>query len=125
MKKLDKILEKNESKRADNFTEKVINVIRAIPAGRVISYGVVAYCAGNKRGARQVSRILHSCSEKYNLPWHRVLNFQGKISLKGDGFVLQKSLLLAEGILFIGNSVKDFSSKKVDYLDMKLILDMN
>ncbi len=66
----------------------------------VATYGGIARAAGNSRGARQVVRILHSCSEKLGLPWHRVVNSKGRISLSGDGGALQKALLSAEGISF-------------------------
>ncbi len=83
------------------FTQNVLEVIKAIPHGRVLSYGRVAVLAGNPRGARQVSRILHSMSRKHDLPWHRVVNAQGKISLPpGRGYELQKALLVSEGICF-------------------------
>ncbi len=82
------------------FSLKVIELISAIPAGKVASYGQIAFHAGNHRAARQVSRILHSCSKKYQLPWHRVINSQGKISLSNDGFEHQYQLLKQEGIEF-------------------------
>jgi methylated-DNA-protein-cysteine methyltransferase-like protein len=82
------------------FTLKVIEIIQSIPAGKVASYGQIAIYAGNHRGARQVSRTLHTCTKKYNLPWHRVINSQGKISLKNEGFELQYRLLTEEGIEF-------------------------
>jgi len=90
------------------FTQEVINIISAIPAGKVASYGQIALVAGNPRGARQVSRILHTCTKKYNLPWHRVINSQGKISLKDEGFELQYGLLLSEGVEFGLNNTIDF-----------------
>ena len=65
-----------------------------------MSYGEIAKRAGKPRGAREVSRILHSCSKKYKLPWHRVINSQGKISLTGEGGELQKEILKHEGIKF-------------------------
>ena len=46
-----------------------------------MTYGQVAAAAGSPRGARQVVRVLHSMSEKYGLPWHRIINVQGEISL--------------------------------------------
>ena len=67
------------------FSEHVIDIIKAIPPGKVASYGQIAMLAGNPRGARQVSRLLHSSSEKYSLPWHRVVSSTGKISLQGSG----------------------------------------
>ena len=79
------------------FTEKIINVLREIPEGRVASYGQIARLAGNPRSARQVARVLHSMSAKYQLPWHRVVNAKGEIVIKdGDR---QKELLLEEGVL--------------------------
>ena len=57
--------------------------------------------AGSPRGARQVVRTLHSSSEKENLPWFRVVNREGKISLgKGAGYELQKAMLEDEGVAF-------------------------
>ncbi|MBL4660233.1 MAG: MGMT family protein [Alcanivoracaceae bacterium] len=82
------------------FSLKVIALIKSIPAGKVASYGQIAFHAGNHRAARQVSRILHSCSKKYQLPWYRVINSQGKISLSNDGFEHQYQLLKQEGIEF-------------------------
>ena len=67
----------------------------------VTTYGIIAQGAGNRCGARQVARILHSSSTKYKLPWHRVINREGKISLPpSSGYELQRSLLEEEGIIF-------------------------
>lgn len=84
-----------------SFTDKVIEVIRNIPKGRVMTYGSIAAAVGSPRGARQVVRILHSCAEKEGLPWHRVVNRDGGISLRpGYGYELQMSLLEGEGVEF-------------------------
>jgi methylated-DNA-protein-cysteine methyltransferase related protein len=92
------------------FTAKVIKIIAAIPAGKVSTYGIIAAHANNKRGARQVARILHSSSFKYDLPWHRVVNRNGKISLKpGQGYEKQMKMLLNEGIFFDEYGRIDFS----------------
>ncbi len=57
--------------------------------------------AGNNRAARQVVRILHTYSKKEGLPWHRVVNREGRISLpKGQGYEEQKALLENEGVEF-------------------------
>ena len=83
------------------FTERVINLIKNIPVGKVLTYGQVAALAGNPRSARQVSRILHSMSRKHELPWHRVINIKGEISLpKYGGYDEQKARLQHEGIEF-------------------------
>lgn len=84
-----------------NFTAMVIDVIKSIPYGKVSTYGQIAMLAGNRFGARQVVWILNSLSEKEKLPWHRVINSQGKIALKrGAGYEVQKKLLLNEDIKF-------------------------
>lgn len=64
-----------------------------------MTYGQIAALAGNNRGARQVVRILHSMSEKHQLPWHRVVNAKGEVAIKDtEGAFVQKGLLLQEGI---------------------------
>src|SRR5690554_5268180 len=83
------------------FTERVINIVKDIPEGYVMTYGQVAEVAGSKRGARQVVRILHTMSDKYKLPWHRVINAQGEIVMKNEeANFIQKHNLQQEGIDF-------------------------
>ncbi|WP_211748915.1 MGMT family protein [Paenibacillus sp. Marseille-Q4541] len=81
------------------FTAQVIEIIKSIPEGKVMTYGQVAALAGSPRAARQVVRILHSMSEKHRLPWHRVVNKQGEIALSDEWHrSLQQSLLEEEGV---------------------------
>jgi methylated-DNA-protein-cysteine methyltransferase-like protein len=81
------------------FTRKAKEVIRAVPRGRVVTYGQVAALAGRERAARGVAWILHSSSDAAGLPWHRVINGRGGISLgRGRGFEEQKKRLAAEGV---------------------------
>lgn len=82
----------------DDFTRRAVGIIKAVPSGRVVSYGQVAAMAGDPRAARQVVRILTTLSEKENLPWHRVINSSGRISLPGEGGAQQRSRLEAEGV---------------------------
>ena len=83
------------------FTETVIHIIKHIPRGKVLTYGSIAALAGSPRGARQVTRILHSSSRKHNLPWHRVINSKGKISPRDPVFYEEQLILLeSEGIEF-------------------------
>ena len=83
------------------FTIKVKDLIKQIPRGKVATYGQIASLAGNYRSARQVVRILHSSGKKDKLPWHRVINKRGEISLlPGEGFEEQKELLQQEGVVF-------------------------
>ena len=93
-----------------SFYIRAIEIIKKIPEGKVATYGQVAKYAGNPQGTRQIARILHSSSEKHELPWHRVINSKGKISLNpGDGYELQKMLLENEGIQFDENDRVDLS----------------
>ncbi|HEY4431791.1 MAG TPA: MGMT family protein [Paenibacillus sp.] len=90
------------------FTERVIRIIQSIPEGKVMTYGGVARAAGSPRGARQVVRILHSMSRKHKLPWHRVINAKGMISLTEDeSSSLQKLYLQDEGVIFNDKNVVD------------------
>lgn len=83
------------------FTERVIEVLRRIPSGKVTTYGSIASLAGNARAARQVVRILHIYSDREGLPWHRVINREGRISLeRGNGYEEQRELLEREGVEF-------------------------
>ena len=80
-------------------TLRIIEAIASIPRGKVSSYGAVALQAGLPNGARQTVRVLHSLSEKFDLPWHRVIRSNGSIALReGEGKELQIELLRAEGV---------------------------
>jgi methylated-DNA-protein-cysteine methyltransferase-like protein len=85
------------------FSSEVIKNILQIPKGRVATYGQIAKLSGKEHAARAVSWILHSCSRKYKLPWHRVLNSQGKISFDkmATNYLLQKRRLQSEGLAFL------------------------
>lgn len=97
------------------FTEQVIRIIQSIPEGKVMTYGGVARAAGSPRGARQVVRILHSMSKKYKLPWHRVINAKGMISLTEDeSSSLQKLYLQDEGIIFDEKGAVDLKQFQFD-----------
>ncbi len=79
--------------------DRIRTVLKAVPEGRVVSYGGAAARAGIPNGGRTTARLLHSCSEKDGLPWHRVIRSDGRIALpRGGGFELQKALLEREGV---------------------------
>ena len=79
-------------------TQKIITQILAVPKGKVSSYRDVALKAGIPNGARQTVRVLHSMSEKYKLPWHRIIRSDGSIALEGEGKAMQIKLLRGEGV---------------------------
>jgi methylated-DNA-protein-cysteine methyltransferase-like protein len=86
------------------FTLRVLAIIRSIPRGKVATYGQLAGVAGSPNGARQVVRVLHTLSRSKRLPWQRVINSRGSISLPmGAGFEQQKALLESEGVIVSRN----------------------
>ena len=92
------------------FHERVVKFIKSIPRGKIATYGQIADYAGNPRAAREVAYILHSSSEKEDLPWQRVINSKGRISLRpGHGYELQKRLLEDEGVIFDEEGRIDFN----------------
>lgn len=81
------------------YTRRVVEIIQAIPAGRVMTYGQIAAEAGNSRAARQVVRVLHAMSRPHGLPWHRVVNAKGEIAIMDDELrFMQTALLASEGV---------------------------
>lgn len=81
---------------------RIERAIRAIPRGKVSTYGAVAKAAGFPRAARLVARILH---RGFGLPWQRVLGAGGQIKLTGDSAIEQRLRLEAEGVHFRGRRV--------------------
>ena len=84
----------------EEFSLRVIELIAAVPRGKVSSYGRIAAMAGSPRGARQVVRLLHSSGRKFNLPWQRIVAADGSISLPGEMGDLQRAMLESEDVGF-------------------------
>ena len=86
----------------DSFFEQVYRVVSRIPPGHVITYGQIAAYLGNPRGARTVGWALGSLPEGLDVPWHRVINSQGRISgqPRGQRASEQRAMLEEEGIAF-------------------------
>jgi methylated-DNA-protein-cysteine methyltransferase related protein len=80
--------------------ERIYAVVRRVPVGRVATYGQVARRARIVHGARQVGYALHALPEHTAVPWHRVVNARGAISLRGGGDATQRILLEREGVRF-------------------------
>jgi methylated-DNA-protein-cysteine methyltransferase related protein len=82
-----------------NFFTRVYALVRKIPRGRVVTYGQVARAIGAPHGARTVGWALRVCPEQ--VPWHRVVNVRGEISLRpATGYHEQRVRLKAEGVRF-------------------------
>ncbi|MCP5207107.1 MAG: MGMT family protein [Hahellaceae bacterium] len=88
-------------------TQSILMVIRDIPEGFVSTYGDVAKRAGLPGYARHVGYVLKNLPENSQLPWHRVINSQGKISFPTDTvqYREQRQRLTAEGLIFTNNRI--------------------
>ena len=95
--------------KSDNFFEKVYEVARLIPYGRVTSYGAIATYLGAARSARMVGWAMNNSGAK-NVPAHRVVNRIGLLTGKQhfDGTNLMQQLLESEGIKVKENQIQDF-----------------
>lgn len=91
--------------------ERIYDVVRAIPKGKVTTYGKVALLAGNPRWARVVGYALHVNPEPGVIPCHRVVNREGKMApaFAFGGEDRQRQLLEAEGIVFEPDGTVDLS----------------
>lgn len=89
----------------ESFAVRVARVVAAIPPGRVATYAQVAGMAGASGAARQVAKALWALSGSRGLPWHRVINSKGTVSIPGAGGVEQRALLEAEGVEFSGAGI--------------------
>jgi methylated-DNA-protein-cysteine methyltransferase-like protein len=74
--------------------------VRAVPRGRVATYGQIAQLAGLPGCARQVGYALHALPPGSTVPWQRVLNARGELSLGDESGERQRQLLTAEGVEF-------------------------
>ena len=100
------------------FYDRVWEVVRRIPPGRVTTYGRIASSLRRPpgitlrhfkaSGPRWVGQAMAHCP--VDVPWHRVINAQGKVSrrARGDGDRLQSELLEAEGVVFDAMGRVDF-----------------
>jgi methylated-DNA-protein-cysteine methyltransferase-like protein len=90
------------------FRERVLYVVRAIPSGRLMSYGEVAAWVGSPRAARQVGGVLFGLrDDEEDVPWQRVVNARGGISTFKVGVgELQVALLRAEGLVVADQRVE-------------------
>ena len=89
----------------DGAYRKIYAVVRRIPCGRVATYGQIATLAGLSGQARQVGYALHALADGNELPWHRVINAQGRVSPRSaPGWDdVQRQFLEAEGVSFDGS----------------------
>ncbi len=96
--------------KEENFFEKVYDVARLIPHGRVTSYGAIAKYLGAARSARMVGWAMNACHGREDVPAHRVVNRQGLLTGKHhfEGTNLMQQLLESEGIKIRENKIVNF-----------------
>ena len=95
---------KRVARRASSTHEMILEVVRRIPRGRVATYGQIATLAGLPRQPRLVGYALHALPSHTTVPWHRVINARGMVSVRSDGTasLSQRLLLEREGVHFDG-----------------------
>lgn len=99
-----------KSSENDNFFERVYEIVRQIPEGKVTSYGAIAKALGTARSARMVGWAMNASHTIDDVPAHRVVNRIGMLSGKHhfDGTNLMQQLLENEGIEVVDNQIVDF-----------------
>jgi len=96
--------------KSENFFEKVYEVAKKIPFGRVTSYGAIAKYLGAARSARMVGWAMNASHNNQEIPAHRVVNRKGLLTGKHhfDGTNLMQQLLESEGIQVVENQIQNF-----------------
>jgi methylated-DNA-protein-cysteine methyltransferase-like protein len=91
--------------RPDSTRERIYAQVRKIPRGKVATYGQIASLAGLEGQARQVGYAMAAIPASSTIPWHRVINAQGRVSMRREGpggSIIQQQLLEREGVVFDG-----------------------
>ena len=98
-------------KKSENFFDKVYEVAKLIPFGRVTSYGAIAKYLGAAKSARMVGWAMNASHNKEEIPAHRVVNRNGLLTgkLHFDGTNLMQQLLESEGVVIKENQIQNFS----------------
>lgn len=98
--------------KSDNFFEKVYEIARQIPYGRVTSYGAIAKHLGAAKSARMVGWAMNSSSKDGSIPAHRVVNRNGVLTGKHhfQGTSLMQQLLESEGAIIKDNKIMNFEA---------------
>ena len=98
--------------KSEKFFEKVYEVAKKIPFGRVTSYGAIAKYLGATRSARMVGWAMNASHNNQEIPAHRVVNRKGLLTGKHhfDGTNLMQQLLESEGIQVVENQIQNFDN---------------
>ncbi len=101
---------KNANPKTKNFFERVYEIARQIPYGKVTSYGAIAKALGTARSARMVGWAMNASHNLEDVPAHRVVNRKGLLTGKHhfEGTNLMQQLLESEGVKVVDNQIVDF-----------------
>ena len=96
---------KRSAVRPDTTRERIYSQVRKVPRGKVATYGQIASLAGLDGQARQVGYAMAALPSHSAVPWHRVINAQGRVSMRREGpggSIIQRQMLEREGVMFDG-----------------------
>ncbi len=103
---------------AESPYDRIYSVVARIPRGQVATYGQIAGLAGIPKGARQVGYALAALRSGHQLPWHRVMNASGAVSLRDAGSAEEQRFRLEkEGIRFDAAGRVDLRAFRWDGVD--------
>jgi methylated-DNA-protein-cysteine methyltransferase-like protein len=91
--------------KPDSTRQRIYAVVRRVPRGKVATYGQIAELAGLRGQARQVGYAMAAVPSSSAVPWHRIINAQGRVSTRSAGTgstIIQQQLLEREGVMFDG-----------------------
>ena len=107
---------------APGFFQRVYQVVRMVPCGKVATYGQIAAIVSHRGAARTVGWALHGLTEGADVPWHRVINARGQVSL--DPGTRQISLLRKEGVRVNAQGridMKEFQWQGLDWPEVEAL----
>ncbi len=101
---------KKATSNNDNFFERVYEIVRQIPEGKVTTYGAIAKALGAAKSSRMVGWAMNASHNLEDVPAHRVVNRNGMLTGKHhfEGTNLMQQLLESEGVKIIDNKIVDF-----------------
>ncbi|WP_407314100.1 MGMT family protein [Desulfosporosinus sp. SB140] len=94
------------------FANKVYDIVKDIPLGKVATYGLIAFISGYPQCSRMVGQALHHAPDVLNIPCHRVVNYHGRLA---PGWTDQKRLLANEGVCLKENGCVDLKKYLWDF----------
>lgn len=97
----------------NTFQQEVYSIVAAIPQGKVLTYGQIAYLVGKPQCSRMVGHAMHNVPAELHLPSHRVVNSQGRTAPFWEE---QRPLLEAEGVMFRSNGCVDMKRFQWEFM---------